>query len=62
MKQCLGSEWIKIAWDDISQEFIIKGFKKCCASNNMKGTDDDVLQEEGHEENSSSSVESVDSD
>jgi hypothetical protein len=46
-------QWIKTAWDDMSPEPIVKGFKKCCMSNNMNGTDDDVLWEEGHEENSS---------
>jgi hypothetical protein len=49
------------AWDDISPESIIRGFKKCCVSNDMNGTEDDVLWEEDHEENSSS-YESVDSD
>jgi hypothetical protein len=61
--EALLGQWIKAAWDDISPESIVKGFKKCCVSNNMNGTeDDDVLWEEDHEENSSSSDESVDSD
>jgi hypothetical protein len=60
--EALLGQWIKIAWDDISPESIVKWFKKCCVSNNMNGTEDDVLWEEDHEENSSSSDESVDSD
>jgi hypothetical protein len=55
-------QWIKSAWDDISPESIVKGFKKCCVSNDMNATEDDVLLEEDHEENSPSSDESVDSD
>jgi hypothetical protein len=63
-KTILSIAWavIKTAWDDISPDSIIKGFKKCCVSNSMNGTEDDVLWEEDHEENSSSSDESVDSD
>jgi hypothetical protein len=59
-KALLG-QWNKTAWDDISPESILKGFKKCCVSNDMNGTEDDVLWEEDHEENSSSD-ESVDSE
>jgi hypothetical protein len=54
-------QWIKTAWDDISPESIVKGFKKCCVSNDTNGTEDDALWEEDHEENSSND-ESVDSD
>jgi hypothetical protein len=60
--EALHGQWIKTAWDDISPESIIKGFKKRCLSNDMNGTEDDVLWKEDHEENSSSSGESVDSD
>jgi hypothetical protein len=55
-------QWIKTAWDDISPESIVMGFKTCCVSNDINGTEDDVLWEEDHEGNSSSSDESVDSD
>ena len=32
--------WIKTAWQSISPEAIVKGFKKCCISNVMDRTDD----------------------
>jgi hypothetical protein len=32
-----------MAWQGISPEMILKGFKKCCMSNAMDGTDDDML-------------------
>jgi hypothetical protein len=60
--EALLGQWIKTAWDDISPESIVRGFKKCCVSNDMNGTEDHVLWEEDHEENSSSGYESVDSD
>jgi hypothetical protein len=60
--EALLGQWIKTAWDDISPESIVRGFKKCCVSNDVNGIEDDVLWEEDHEENSSSSDESVDSD
>jgi hypothetical protein len=43
----------KTAWNDMSPESIIKGFKKCCVSNDTEETeDDDVLWEEYHAEKS----------
>uniref|UniRef100_A0A8D0D2D7 HTH CENPB-type domain-containing protein n=1 Tax=Sander lucioperca TaxID=283035 RepID=A0A8D0D2D7_SANLU len=37
--------WILQAWDAISQESIIHGFKKCCISNALDGSEDDILWE-----------------
>uniref|UniRef100_A0A672HC27 HTH CENPB-type domain-containing protein n=1 Tax=Salarias fasciatus TaxID=181472 RepID=A0A672HC27_SALFA len=39
-------EWVLQAWDAVSSESIINGFKKCCISNAMDGSEDDVLWEE----------------
>jgi hypothetical protein len=36
--------WIIMAWQCISPEVILKGFKKCCISSAVDGTDD-VLNE-----------------
>jgi len=35
--------WITTAWQHISPEATVNGFKKCCTSNAMDGTDDDML-------------------
>jgi hypothetical protein len=35
--------WIPTAWQNISPEDTVKGFKKCCITNAMDGTDDDML-------------------
>jgi hypothetical protein len=35
--------WINTAWQHISPEVTVKGFKKCCVSNGMDGTDVDML-------------------
>jgi hypothetical protein len=35
--------WITTAWQHISPEATVKGFKKCCISNAVDGTDDDML-------------------
>jgi len=35
--------WIITAWQCISAEMILKGFKKCHISNAVVGTDDDML-------------------
>ena len=44
--------WITTAWQHISPEATVKGFKKCCISNAVDGTDDDMLwngsEEDGH--------------
>jgi hypothetical protein len=34
--------WIITAWQHISPEVSVKGFKKCCISSGMEGTDDDM--------------------
>ena len=43
------AQWIITAWNQITPECIIHGFKKCCISNSMDGLEDDVLWEEGEE-------------
>ena len=35
--------WIVTAWQCISPEVTVRGFKKCCISNGMDGTDGDML-------------------
>jgi hypothetical protein len=43
--------WIITAWQHISPEAIVKGFKKCCISNVMDQTDYNMLwngTEDGH--------------
>jgi hypothetical protein len=35
--------WIITAWQRVSPEVTVKGFKKCCTSNAVAGTDDDML-------------------
>jgi hypothetical protein len=42
--------WIIMAWQCISPEVILKGFKKCCISNAMDRTDDDMLWNESAED------------
>jgi hypothetical protein len=32
-----------MAWQCVSPEVTVKGFKKCCVSSAVDGTDDDVL-------------------
>jgi hypothetical protein len=32
-----------MAWQHISPELTVRGFKKCCVSNVVDGTDDDML-------------------
>ena len=36
-------EWIRLAWELIPQEMVIKSFKKCGISNSMDGDEDDIL-------------------
>ena len=48
-------EWILQAWDEVTPESIISGFKKCCLSNALDGSEDDVLQEETGSRNESGS-------
>ena len=38
------------AWQHISPEVSVKGFKKCCISSAVDGTDDDVLQNDSEED------------
>jgi len=42
--------WIMTAWQHISLEVSVNGFKKCCISNAVDGTDLDVLQNDSEEE------------
>jgi hypothetical protein len=35
--------WILMAWQCISPEVIVKGFKKCCISSAVEGTDVNML-------------------
>jgi len=35
--------WFVIAWQCISPEVRVKGFKKCCTYSAVDGTDDDML-------------------
>jgi len=35
--------WIITAWQHISQEVTVKGFKMCCMSSAVDETDDDML-------------------
>jgi hypothetical protein len=38
-------EWVLEAWNAISSDSIVHGFKKCCISNNLDGNEDDMLWE-----------------
>jgi hypothetical protein len=35
-----------MAWQNISPEVNVKGFKKCCISNQLNGTDEICLEED----------------
>ena len=39
-------QWVKEAWESISDDIIIRSFKKCGISNAMDGTEDDILHED----------------
>jgi hypothetical protein len=39
-------EWVKEAWESISEEIIIKSFKKYGISNAMDGSEDDALHDD----------------
>jgi hypothetical protein len=43
-------QWILTAWQHISREVIVKGFKKCCISSAMDGSEDDVLWNDSEED------------
>jgi hypothetical protein len=42
--------WIIMAWQCISPEVTVKGFKKCCIPNAMDGIDDDMLWNDNEED------------
>jgi hypothetical protein len=42
--------WITMAWQCISPDMIVKGFKKCCISNAMDGTDNGMLWNNSEED------------
>jgi hypothetical protein len=42
--------WIIMAWEHISPELIVKGFRKCCISSAMDGTDDNMLWSDSEED------------
>jgi hypothetical protein len=48
--------WIMTAWQHISPEVSVKGFRKCCISSAVNGTDDDVLENDSEEEGGVRSV------
>lgn len=54
------ANWVMEAWRTISQDIIIKSFKKCCLTNSMDGSEDDALWLEGSEKESESGDESGD--
>jgi hypothetical protein len=35
--EALLAQWIRPAWNDISSESTVTGFKMCCVSNNISG-------------------------
>jgi hypothetical protein len=39
-----------MAWQCISPEVIVKGFKKCCISSAVVGTDDNMLWNDSEED------------
>jgi hypothetical protein len=41
--KCVLSLWVILAWECISPEVIVKGFKMCCISNAVDGTNDGLL-------------------
>ena len=41
----LVAQWVKEAWESISDDIIKRSFKKCGISNAMDGTEDDILYE-----------------
>jgi hypothetical protein len=43
-------QWILTAWQRISPEVTVKGFKKCCISSAMDGSEDDVLWNDSEED------------
>ena len=42
----LAVQWVKEAWESISEDIIIKSFKKCGISNALDGTEDEILYED----------------
>ena len=47
---------IIMAWQRISPEVTVKGFKNCCISSAMDGTDDDMIWNKREEDGNVSSV------
>ena len=39
-------QWVKEAWESMSEDIIIKSSKRCGISNAMDGTEDDILYED----------------
>jgi len=39
-----------MAWQCVSLEVTVRGFKKCCICNAVDGTDDDMLREGSEED------------
>ncbi|GBC24355.2 pogo transposable element with KRAB domain [Rhizophagus irregularis DAOM 181602=DAOM 197198] len=39
-------KWVKRAWENISDDIIIRSFKKCGISNDLDGSEDDLVYEE----------------
>jgi hypothetical protein len=48
--------WNITAWQHISPEVTVKGFKKCCISSAVDGTDDDMLGNDSEEDGDVKSV------
>jgi len=44
--KCVLSLWVILAWERISPEVIVKGFKTCCISNAVDGTINGLLWKE----------------
>jgi len=42
-KHIIQSLWIEMAWQCLSPNVNVKGFKKCCISNAVDGTGEDML-------------------
>jgi len=49
-KYSILSMWIIKAWQCISPQVTVKGFKKCCISNAVDETDNDVLWNDSEED------------
>ncbi|CAB4413836.1 unnamed protein product [Rhizophagus irregularis] len=45
-KECEVCGWVKRSWENVSEEIIIRAFKKCGISNALDGTEDDEIYKE----------------